>query len=67
MCTMGLHGVEWNYDYACMGLDLKDITQGSALGVLGLLSLQILVDDFLPSACVLLRIVSLYLNFSAGP
>jgi hypothetical protein len=44
MCTTGLHSVEWNYDYACMGLDRKDIPQGSALGGLGLLS--ILVDDF---------------------
>lgn len=64
MCTMGLHSVERNYDYACMGLDQKDIPQGSALGVLGITVASILVDDFLPSACVLLRIVSSHLGFS---
>jgi hypothetical protein len=61
---MGLHSVERNYDYACMGLDQKDIPQGSALGVLGITVASILVDDFLPSACVLLRIVSSHLGFS---
>lgn len=35
MCTMGLHSVEWNYDYACMGLDLKDIPPGISIGSFG--------------------------------
>jgi hypothetical protein len=35
MCTTGLHSVEWNYDYACMGLDLKDIPPGVSIGSFG--------------------------------
>jgi hypothetical protein len=58
----GLHSVGWNYDYACMGLDRKDIPQGSALGGLGLLSILCCL-----SACVLLRIASSHVDFSAGP
>ena len=47
MCMMGLHSVERNYDYACMGLDQKDIPQGSALGVFGGITVaSILIDDF---------------------
>jgi hypothetical protein len=63
----GLHSVEWNYDDACMGLDLTGYTPRDQHWEIGLTVASILVDDFLPSACVLLRLASLHVGLSAGP
>ena len=66
MCTMGLHSVGWNYDYACMGLDLKDIPPRDQHWEVWDYC-QFLLMIFLPSARVLLRIASSHVGFSAGP